>query len=146
MYVKFSSDRRNTATGFSCRIVGLKAEEDEVEPTTEPAPTTTTEAATTTLGPGECPGPDENYCSCGRIKENFPSWPIWPFPKPHIDDNKIVGGQEAMAHAYPWQVALTYYDYQVITIKNYNITKDTILNIIQKSSISKRLIDFYSFS
>ena len=33
-----------------------------------------------------------------------------------LDDNKIVGGQEAKPHAYPWQVALTYYDYQVIDI------------------------------
>ena len=35
-----------------------------------------------------------------------------------LDDNKIVGGQEAKPHAYPWQVALTYYDYQVINILN----------------------------
>ena len=129
MYVKFSSNRRNTATGFSCRIVGLKADEEEVEPTAEPAPTTTTEAATTTLGPGECPGPDENYCSCGRIKEVDRPWP-WPFPLPQLDDNKIVGGQEAQPHAYPWQVALTYYDYQVIKHRSYHVILE-LMFIIQ---------------
>ena len=120
MYVKFLSNRRNTATGFSCRVSAIKAEGDDVEPTTvpapttEPTPTTTPEAETTTLGPGECPGPDEAYCSCGRIKEVDRPWP-WPFPHamPQFDDNKIVGGEETKPHAYPWQVALTYYDYQV---------------------------------
>ena len=77
---------------------------DEEEPTTA-APITTT-----TLGPGECPNPDESKCECGRIKDI-----ARPFPSPwrQVDDNKIVGGQEAEPHAYPWQVALTYYDYQV---------------------------------
>ena len=80
------------------------------EPTTLP-PTTTTEVSTT-LGPGECPGPDENYCACGRVKVEMP-FPIRPLPWRSLDHNKIVGGQEAQPHAYPWQVALTYYDYQV---------------------------------
>ena len=75
-------------------------------------PTTTTEI-TTTLDPNGCPGTDENMCECGRIKDNSMLWPVVPLPWRSFDDNKIVGGQEAVPHAYPWQVALTYYDYQV---------------------------------
>lgn len=78
-------------------------------------PTTTTELSTT-LGPGECPGPDENKCDCGRIKDFARPFPPLPW-RQLLDDNKIVGGQEAQPHAYPWQVALTYYDYQVHRIK-----------------------------
>ena len=104
-------------------------EDDEIEPTTEAAPTTTTEVSTT-LGPGECPGPDESYCSCGRIKDvNRPFPHPWPFPMTQSDDNKIVGGQEAEPHAYPWQVALTYYDYQVIlAVKNGRTKYDFYFN------------------
>jgi hypothetical protein len=112
VYVKFSSNRKNTATGFSCRIVGERIEHEEPEPPqTTIIPTTTTEI-TTTLDPNGCPGTDESMCDCGRIKDNERPWPV-PFPWRQLDDNKIVGGQEALPHAYPWQVALTYYDYQV---------------------------------
>ena len=106
VYIRFSTNRRDYGSGFSCRIVGQKIDEDGNGTTVAP-PTTTT-----TLGPGECPNPDETKCECGRIKD-FSRPILVPWRHMLWDDNKIVGGQETEPHAYPWQVALTYYDYQV---------------------------------
>ena len=113
--MRFASNRRDTASGFSCRIVGILDEEEQTAPTTEAS--TPSAEVSSTLGPGQCPLPDESKCDCGRIQDigrPFPSgtW-LWRL----FDDNKIIGGQEAQPHAYPWQVALTYYNFQVQKIK-----------------------------
>ena len=115
VYVRFASNRRDTASGFSCRIVGILDEHEQTDPTTEAS--TSSPEVSSTLGPGQCPLPDESKCDCGRIKDIGRPFPPGPWHWRVFDDNKIVGGQEAQAHAYPWQVALTYYDFQVQIIE-----------------------------
>ena len=113
--MRFASNRRDTASGFSCRIVGILDEDEQTDPTTEAS--TSSAEVTSTHVPGQCPFPDESKCNCGRIKDIGrpfpPSTGLWRL----FDDNKIIGGQEAQPHAYPWQDALTYYDFQVQTIE-----------------------------
>ena len=97
----FVSNRRNTATGFTCRIFAHERKESD---TTEKPDTSTT---TTTHKPGTCPDPDESYCQCGPVRDHF-----WDEePKPDFFPIKIIGGENADPHQFPFQVGLTYYDY-----------------------------------
>ncbi len=60
---RFKSDESLEATGFNCRIKGVKRNASlSTSPTSSP-PTTTT-----TLAPLICPIPNQQYCSCGRVK------------------------------------------------------------------------------
>ena len=82
MYVPFTSNRRDTASGFSCRIVVMKIDDDGDEEVTMATFTTTT---VITTGPGGCPAPDESICECGRIKDV--SKPI-PSPRESVHAKK----------------------------------------------------------
>ena len=95
------SNRRNTATGFSCRIFANERHESETPGTS------TVSTTTTTHSPGTCPEPDESYCQCGPVRDHF-----WEQkPQPDFLPIKIIGGENADPHQFPFQVALTYYDY-----------------------------------
>ena len=94
----FVSNRRDTGTGFTCRIFA----HERSEPVTDKPDTTTT-----TVKPGTCPDPDESYCQCGPVRDHF--WDDKPQPDHY--PIKIIGGENADPHQFPFQVALTYYDY-----------------------------------
>ena len=141
--MRFASNRRDTASGFSCRIVGILDEEEQTAPTTEAS--TPSAEVSSTLGPGQCPLPDESKCDCGRIQDigrpfTSGTW-LWRL----FDDNKIIGGQEAQPHAYPWQVALTYYDFQVHKLKFYT-TFFKLFNFEKRKDEILKKNFFYSFA
>ena len=57
----FVSNRRDTGTGFTCRIFAHERSESVTD-----KPDTTT----TTVKPGTCPDPDESYCQCGPVRHS----------------------------------------------------------------------------
>lgn len=63
MLFRFESDESLEATGFNCRIVGVKRNESlSTAPTPSPP--------TTTPKPLVCPIANQQYCSCGRVKSS----------------------------------------------------------------------------